>query len=152
MTGDAPRDDLDIQRVLYDYAWACDNGEWTRLSSVFTADAELAVFALNPLVSVVPASVLPDESPMWEEGAVKRIAEELHEWCRPLDEAGVSARTSVVRGTPFEVLERIADEEDAVMIVVGRSGRGGITEMLLGSVPHSLTHHAVRPVLVVPVR
>ena len=41
MNGDALRDELAIQRVLYDYAWACDNGEWTLLSSVFVADAEL---------------------------------------------------------------------------------------------------------------
>lgn len=34
-------DELAIQRVLYDYAWACDNGDWDLLSSVFTVDARL---------------------------------------------------------------------------------------------------------------
>jgi len=34
-------DELDVQRVLYDYAWACDNGDWHLLASVFTADAHL---------------------------------------------------------------------------------------------------------------
>jgi hypothetical protein len=34
-------DELDVQRVLYEYAWACDNGDWNRLRSVFTADAHL---------------------------------------------------------------------------------------------------------------
>jgi hypothetical protein len=34
-------DELDIQRVLYDYAWACDNGDWGLLKSVFTVDAHL---------------------------------------------------------------------------------------------------------------
>jgi len=34
-------DELDIQRVLYEYAWACDNGNWDLLRSVFTADAYL---------------------------------------------------------------------------------------------------------------
>jgi hypothetical protein len=34
-------DQLDIQRLLHDYAWACDNGEWVLLASVFTPDADL---------------------------------------------------------------------------------------------------------------
>jgi 3-phenylpropionate/cinnamic acid dioxygenase small subunit len=34
-------DELDVQRVLHDYAWACDNKDWDLLSSVFTADARL---------------------------------------------------------------------------------------------------------------
>ena len=35
------RDELDIQRVISDYAWACDNGDWALLRSLFTGDAEL---------------------------------------------------------------------------------------------------------------
>jgi 3-phenylpropionate/cinnamic acid dioxygenase small subunit len=34
-------DQLDVQRVLFEYAWACDNGDWVALRSVFTADASL---------------------------------------------------------------------------------------------------------------
>lgn len=35
------RDELDIQRVISDYAWACDNGDWELLRSLFTEDAQL---------------------------------------------------------------------------------------------------------------
>ena len=34
-------DQLAIQRVLTDYAWACDSGDWELLSSLFTADSRL---------------------------------------------------------------------------------------------------------------
>ena len=34
-------DELDVQRVLHDYAWACDNKDWSLLRSVFTAGAQL---------------------------------------------------------------------------------------------------------------
>ena len=37
----AVRDELDIQRVVHDYAWACDNADWALLASVFTDDAHL---------------------------------------------------------------------------------------------------------------
>ena len=35
------RDELDIQRVITEYAWAIDNGDWALLKSVFTDDAHL---------------------------------------------------------------------------------------------------------------
>lgn len=34
-------DRLDIQRLLYDYAWGCDEGDWALLRSVFSQDAAL---------------------------------------------------------------------------------------------------------------
>ena len=35
------RDQAQIQRVLFDYAWGCDNGDWDLLRSIFTDDAHL---------------------------------------------------------------------------------------------------------------
>ena len=35
------RDELDIHRVIADYAWACDNADWALLKSVFSEDATL---------------------------------------------------------------------------------------------------------------
>ena len=32
---------LEIQRLLYDYAWGCDESDWALLRSVFSDDAEL---------------------------------------------------------------------------------------------------------------
>lgn len=32
---------LELQRLLSDYAWGCDEGEWTLLRSLFSDDAEL---------------------------------------------------------------------------------------------------------------
>ena len=40
-------------------------------------------------------------------------------------------------------------EHDARAIVVGSRGQGGLTDVLLGSVPGRVVHHADRPVLVV---
>jgi nucleotide-binding universal stress UspA family protein len=43
-----------------------------------------------------------------------------------------------------------ADTYDAALIVMGTRGNTGIRSLLLGSVSHSVAHHAHRPLLIVP--
>jgi nucleotide-binding universal stress UspA family protein len=52
---------------------------------------------------------------------------------------------------PAETLIRVARELSADLLVVGRRGHGGFAELLLGSVPHTLSHHADVPLVIVPV-
>ena len=80
----------------------------------------------------------------------QELAKALDDWCEPLRSAGVAFRTRLLEGEAGETLMRVADDVDAAVIVVGRRGRGGLKEMVLGSVPHRLSHHATRPVVVVP--
>ncbi|MFJ2030106.1 universal stress protein [Streptosporangium sp. NPDC087985] len=55
----------------------------------------------------------------------------------------------IERGHPVDVLRRASTR--AGLLVVGSRGRGGVAGMLLGSVSHSLLHHAVCPIVVIPV-
>jgi nucleotide-binding universal stress UspA family protein len=111
----------------------------------------VAVSALDPVISVVPNPVLPEQVPAYEEDAAA-LSQALEGWCAPLRAAGVPCRSEVLYGPAVDALQHAADDEDALMIVVGRRGRGGLAEILLGSVPLGLTHRATRPVLVVPAR
>jgi nucleotide-binding universal stress UspA family protein len=43
-----------------------------------------------------------------------------------------------------------AEEHDAELVVMGTRGNTGIRSLLLGSVSHSVAHHAHRPLLIVP--
>ena len=63
--------------------------------------------------------------------------------------SGVEVRQTVVEDRhPAEALVQLS--VDADLLVVGSRGRGGFSELLLGSVSHAAVLHAVCPVVVVP--
>jgi nucleotide-binding universal stress UspA family protein len=63
--------------------------------------------------------------------------------------SGVEVQPTVVEDRhPAEALVQLS--VDAELLVVGSRGRGGFSELLLGSVSHAAVLHAVCPVVVVP--
>ncbi len=123
-------------------AWCCD------LAAPLDARV-VAVYALPPLLQVIPPPI--GSAPIsYSEETKQSSRDDLERWCEPLRAAGIEYETILEEGAAAETLMRIADEHEATMIVVGRRGSGGFAELLLGSVPHQLSHHARRPVVVVP--
>ena len=72
-----------------------------------------------------------------------------NKWCKPLRVSGVRYRTVMEDGRAASVIAAVADRENADVVVVGRRGRGGVAELLLGSASHELVLHSKRPVLVI---
>jgi nucleotide-binding universal stress UspA family protein len=66
-------------------------------------------------------------------------------------EVGFDASPLVARSdrNVWRAILDLGAEHDARAIVVGSRGQGGLTDVLLGSVPGRVIHHADRPVLVV---
>ena len=62
----------------------------------------------------------------------------------------VTVTTRTVPGDPPAVLEQVAADERATLIVVGSRGRAASGAALLGSTSMSLVGSAARPVMVVP--
>jgi nucleotide-binding universal stress UspA family protein len=71
------------------------------------------------------------------------------DWCRPLIDSGLAYRAVFAQGRPAAVLATVAEAEGADLVVVGRRGRGGFAELVLGSVSHELTHHCSIPVVLI---
>jgi nucleotide-binding universal stress UspA family protein len=116
-------------------------------------EAEIvAVFAVPPAQSVTYGGfygepmVLPDFS-LEELRQLKRDFRE--EWCGPLVDSGLEYRMIAEAGPPAAVIDAVAEREQAYLVVVGRRGRSGFAELLLGSVSHELSHHCTRPVLLI---
>ncbi len=110
----------------------------------------VAVFAVRPPTyfdTGYSAPIIPVEYDQGWREAIKKEFEE--EWCKPLREAGVGYRAVMRDGRPASVVNEVAEEVDADVVLVGRRGRGGVAELLLGSVSHEVVLQSRRPVLVV---
>jgi nucleotide-binding universal stress UspA family protein len=63
-------------------------------------------------------------------------------------EYGLEAETEILEGEPAEAILRVAESQDADLIVVGSRGLGPIASAFLGSVSRTVMSRAHRPVLV----
>src|SRR5437867_3283584 len=72
------------------------------------------------------------------------------EWTEALRTLGVELGCRLEAGSPVTALLRVAEEEDADLVVVGSRGAGGFSELHLGSTSHQVALYAHRPVTIVP--
>lgn len=65
---------------------------------------------------------------------------------------GFETEAKVVVGLPQMEINRLADEHDCSLVVIGSRGATAFRELLLGSVASAILHHSTRPVLVLRVK
>src|SRR6202140_2687553 len=107
----------------------------------------IAVYAIDiPVYLLEPYDVPIQFDEDWR-AAVKTGVED--RGGRPLKGPGVRDLSVMGGGRAASVVAAGADRENADVIVVGRRGRGGVAELLLGSASHELVLHSRRPVMVV---
>ena len=113
--------------------------------------AEVAVVHSIDLTMTLPPPTVPAAPFVIDDTVRAAVREQLHDWCAPLRAAGIVVHEELFEGSPVEAITRVARDRGADLIVVGRRGHGGFAELVLGSVAHTLSHHAEVPVVVVPV-
>lgn len=88
-----------------------------------------------------------------QEAIQEEVTEEMTAWLKALarqaQERNIAVNYDYQVGDPSERICQLAREWEANLIVIGRRGRQGLTEILLGSVSNYVLHHAPCSVLVV---
>ena len=93
------------------------------------------------------------DAPDWEERGAGAVAAEQRHVEDLLADAPVPWRYEARHGDPAEVLCTVADEHDALLIVVGSRGEGlrrALGRLVDPSISHAVIQRQHRPVLVVP--
>jgi len=78
-----------------------------------------------------------------------RTRSELSPVVNELEESGLKVKIRIEKGGPCDEILRVADEENASIIIAGSHGKSNIDNMLLGSVSYKLVKRANLPILVV---
>ena len=109
----------------------------------------IAVHAIEQPVYPAPLGLVPEMiyPPVDHEKLQKVVVDE---WCSALGRANVTFKPVLAEGYATNVVCTVAEAEDADLVVVGRRGRGGFAELMLGSTSHQLAHHVGRPLVIVP--
>ena len=63
---------------------------------------------------------------------------------------GITVERHIAHGDPYGKIAAVADTIGADLIVMSSHGRGGLANLVMGSVAEKLVRHATCPVLVVP--
>ncbi len=110
------------------------------------------VSAPYPTVGMTPDPILmghaPGEANYWQQ-EMQTHRTWLNEYCQRAIASDIPAEYECVMGKPADLICEWAQRWQADLIVIGRQGHSGITELLLGSVSNYVMHHAPCSVLVI---
>lgn len=112
--------------------------------------ASLAVALADRLDAELDVLHVPEGSAGTEDERRERGRALVGEAAALAGDAGVATETHVRAGDPHEVILDLADEVGADLVALGRHGRAGVAERLLGTVTDRVLRGTDVPVLTVP--
>lgn len=111
--------------------------------------ATLAMAELRPLQLIYVMPIVPEDSPALLEIQTEELRDQVKATAVTLSGRGVAVDGVLTMGNPAHELVQLANKLDAVYIVVGTEGFGGLNRFLLGSVAEAVIRKSDRPVIVV---
>lgn len=124
--------------------------EWCARNATALGASVVVVHAVDLPIAGAPGIGYAPLPPLTEEDRAELTALVRNEWSAALARAGVPFEVTVIDGPAATALGDCARDRNAELVVVGRRGRGGFAELLLGSTSHHLSHHLDRPLVIVP--
>ncbi len=126
-----------LRRILLPTDFSATSGEALRIVKGLRACGARSAVLLHVLGEGKNASHLADVSDHLE-----RIRKELEFF-------GYSITVVVNEGDSFKEIDRVTEEQDVSLIVIGSTGRSSAADVMLGSVSDAVVCHHARPVLVI---
>ena len=135
-----------------------DGSEFTRRAAEFAAERAKEIGATLTMLAVVEWSRYAfytleelESRPVAKKAEIEQTNSQVFEPLRMhLELVGASVKTLVHHGHAADVLSKVAREEGASQIFIGRHGRSRLATALFGSVTHRLLQLSSVPVTVVP--
>jgi nucleotide-binding universal stress UspA family protein len=148
-------DDSDRSRAVVEVALDLAQKDQSCLKLLSCVSSQLLgqVVALSEDIGLYPSPVATQAYQMGQSELVIQQNDRLHAILQPYleaaQQAGLAVEAEVKIGDVGEVVCQVAKDWSANLIVIGRRGRSGLSEALLGSVSNHVLHHATCSVLVV---
>jgi nucleotide-binding universal stress UspA family protein len=109
--------------------------------------AEIPFAAMAPIYSYPMWTPLPSEMPELSQEA--SITEQLQQLCEEARTQGVTAHWEYRTGLAGDLICAYAQEVRSDLVVLGRRGLRGVSEMILGSISNHVMHHCRCSVLII---
>jgi nucleotide-binding universal stress UspA family protein len=134
---------------------ACDGSEPSNRALALAEDLASQYRARILLVTVlqpppIPAGAFAPVFPFPTKEDLERERRDLEQRAGELRARGRSVEVEVEVGVPAEKLLELANRYEVSVILAGRSGKGAVARLVLGSVTTALLHTTTRPIIVVP--
>ncbi len=146
-------DNSDLSRGVMQQAIALAQDTGARLTLLHVLCSEEVMSPTMPLIPVpeyypsLSATTMELYQEEWKAFEAKSLAV-LENYQRQAESAGIQTEYLQKSGSPGRLICEVAEELKANLIMIGRRGHSGLSELLAGSVSNYVVHHASTSVLV----